>query len=145
MKKLKIVTLMGFVVPLLAACGGSHESAEGQPHRLADTGWVTMSGEDLYFRGADVIHGFAGCNSFTGQASVKTSEISLVPSVVTAKSCLDPQDPTQEDASVMEREKQFMSALQNTRRWRLVDTQLQLLDDRGGLVLQLKPQSPGLR
>ncbi len=51
MKKLKIVTLMGFVVPLLAACGGSHESAEGQPHRLADTGWVTMSGEDLYFRG----------------------------------------------------------------------------------------------
>ena len=80
----------------------------------------------LTFTADGRVTGNAGCNQFGGQAAVNGESVRLGPLIATRRACVD--------QARMEREQQFMDALERARSWRIEQSHLLLLDE-GGVEL----------
>lgn len=126
----------------LTACGGGGSTTAAQPSApLADTSWINDSGHTLEFKGSDVINGFAGCNTYLGQAVVEQTRITLKPQASTVMSCGDDPNSTGQVSSIMDSEDRFFRALRATTQWRISANRLVLLDAQSIELLTFKPKS----
>ena len=96
MKRLIVLLLIGLVVTL-AACGGAGTSSAATSGGLAGTSWTLaeIDGREpavdpaptLAFDEDLNVSGSAGCNTFTGTATVEGSSISFGPLATTMMAC----------------------------------------------------------
>ncbi len=74
------------------------------------------------------VSGFGGCNRFMGKYRVEGETLDLGRIAVTMMAC----------AEAMDREADFFRALQATRRWKIVDRQLELYDEDGKMLARFE-------
>ena len=134
--------LLSILIAMLAGCGGgSDEPGNVQSLQLTDSSWVSDSGQTLQFKGLSAINGFAGCNSYLGQAVVDLSRINLKLQVLTTLQCSDALSSPGQTSSIMASELRFLDALQSTTQWRMDQDRLVLLDAQQAVLLLLKPKN----
>jgi heat shock protein HslJ len=122
---LVLLVLAGFVLPALAACGGTGSSSGDT---LDGTAWVLMfirkstpipdTTITATFEDGQV-HGSAGCNTYSGSYQVSDGTIMVGPIAITEMFCMEPE-------GVMDQETMFVQFLQDVQTIRFVDEQLQL-------------------
>ena len=76
------------------------------------------------------LNGSAGCNQYSASYERKDSTLTVGPTMTTRKAC--------EAAGVMEREQQYLSALKQSKAYRLEGDRLEIRDAKGALLLQFK-------
>lgn len=119
------------LLPLAACATGLPNSPALDVATLVGSAWTQGVGANaprLQFVSANSVNGTGGCNSFTGKAEMKGSEIRLGPLGTTKKLCIGPSQAV-EDA--------FYRALQETRSARIEEGQLVLLNDKGTELARL--------
>jgi len=77
------------------------------------------------------VHGATGCNRFTGSFIQEGESFRFKPLATTRMACPPPRDAL---------ERSFLQALGETRRLRLVDGHLELLDQSGNILMRLTPR-----
>ncbi len=82
------------------------------------------------------VHGFAGCNRFTGSFVQTPESFQFKPLATTRMACPQPAD---------KQERAFLQALEATRRLRQTGPILELLDDQGTCRVRLEAQGPAGR
>ncbi|HEX7155123.1 MAG TPA: META domain-containing protein [Thermoanaerobaculia bacterium] len=97
---------------------------------LVDRDWHYVTNSDakpsLRFTSTDVT-GNTGCNQLSGTYTVEGDALTFGPLITTKRACLG-ANPEQE----------FLRALEATRRWRVADHQLELLDGNGAVVARFR-------
>jgi heat shock protein HslJ len=129
-RTLTLAGLAGLAIVVLVACGSSGPAANDP---LEGTSWTLMAyrktrpipGTTLTatFEGGQV-HGSAGCNTYRGPYEVDGDTIAMGALAITEMACLEPE-------GAMEQETLFMEFLQDARRYRLDEGQLQILRSDG--------------
>ena len=94
----------------LAACAkiATTAATDGKLSSLAGSEWGPIDGSDLFvqFKTKGEMSGFAGCNNFFGQYEQNGERLIVGPLAATRKACLD--------RPIMDKERAFMNALQDT-------------------------------
>ncbi len=136
MRPMGLLVLMA-LVSLLSAC----QLQGGNP--LQDTAWelVSLNGSDVLPDRAISLEfsdkkasGSAGCNQYEGTYQVRGDRLTLGQTFSTLMACFPDE--------VMEQEQRYLEALQATDTYQIHDTQLELYDSRGTLILVFEAQ-PG--
>lgn len=141
--------LPGTLLALLAACssnpeqsGDPAEASTELPDTLAETSWKV---ENIYENDADAalatlrfdendrVGGSAGCNNFSGQVTRTGNSIDFGLLATTRKMC---------EPAVNGQERAYLEALDAVSEWRRVDSQLELVDEEGRIVLKLEALEP---
>ena len=123
----------------LVACGGGGADLAESSIKLANPQWTSDAGQTLTFEGIAAIQGFAGCNTYRGQAVLDTSRITLTPQLLTNVYCTPGVDS--QSTTIMDGEASFLNALKSASHWRIDQGRLVLLDAQGNAVLSLKTRS----
>jgi heat shock protein HslJ len=127
---------------LVAVLAGCHLSKPGAT--MQETTWLTeqIDGNGVAPRVQSTLRvdsdgrasGNAGCNRFTGTASITGDEVRFGPFAATRRMC---------PPAVMDQEGRYLAALEATRRFELKDGALRLRDEDGGeLVLFIVTEAP---
>ena len=133
--------LMGTILAaaLASSCIAAGPSAakpvalpEGTWQATALDGRPAAEGLTLEFLGGRV-SGFAGCNRFNGSFTSEGGGLRIGPLVTTRKACPPPE---------METEKRLLKILDSVRRFELGEDRLQLLDDKGAPLMELRKAPP---
>ena len=122
-KFLPLFAVISILLFLLSACSSS---APADP--LGGTAWELMayrksrpiagtSTTAVFENG--LVHGTAGCNSYSGAYQVDADQITIGPLAITEMACLEP-------AGLMDQEMLFMEYMSTVRTVKFVDDQLQL-------------------
>jgi len=133
--------ILTLCAPLLvlgcAATGGNVDPTSLE--NLPGTNWVAPEFADptqpgarkvgLQFGAKGQVSGFAGCNGFNGRAVVDGNKLRLGPLGSTMMAC---------DGAASKRERSFHSKLDATRRARLEDGKLVLLNEDGEVLARLE-------
>lgn len=124
---------------LLVACGGADADPDETSRKLANTQWMTDASQTLVFEGTSAIQGFAGCNTYRGQAVLDSTRITLDTQLITNVYCTPGVDSRA--TTIMDGEARFLSALKSARQWRIEEGRLVLIDTQGNTTLTLKPRT----
>jgi len=135
--KILFVTLI--IALMIVACGSKDEKSD--PVVLDGTGWtlVTLNGQaplsgttiTAAFSEGEVT-GQSGCNSYFGPYTLDGNALQFDMIGMTEMACLEPE-------GLMDQEMAYLGALQAVAEARLVDGQLEMLDDSGAVILRFKP------
>ena len=125
------------LLPLvLASCEEAAQGLAGSEWRPTDIGGVEVPADaEIFIQFGDEgkLQGHGGCNSFMGSYKTDGESIEISPLGATLMACPEP---------VMERERRFFEALQNTRRFERDGTDLTLSDDADATTAQLVQTDP---
>jgi heat shock protein HslJ len=89
----------------------------------------------LEFRTDGSVGGSSGCNTYSGSYQVDGDQVQIGPLASTMMACMDP-------AGLMEQETAYLQVLSSATSFRLGDSQLELLDDAGQVVLVFTETPP---
>ncbi|MDL2298537.1 META domain-containing protein [Synergistaceae bacterium OttesenSCG-928-D05] len=94
----------------------------------------TLAGTELTanFGRNGILSGSAGCNTYTATYDLYGNIVKIGTPASTRKMCMTPE-------GIMEQETIFLNALENTRSWRLMGGNLDLLGEDGSISLSLVP------